>query len=203
MKKDPAERLEEIHTSGVDWKNRTIWIVGLLTEDKALQYIPALRLMDETKGTITVIVSSRGGDESGGFAIFDTLRGLKNQVVTVGYGAIYSIAALIFQAGSTRAMSPNADLMMHNGSIQMEAGDVATDSIQKIAAEAARNNSRYYCAIAHRSKIQLEDIQAWCVQERYFSAAEAVDAGLADMVLQTADTEVYRGRTFGDRPILR
>lgn len=178
--KAQEHRLEEIHTTAVDWKNRTIWIVGEIDEERGYRYVPAIRLLDETPGPIKVIIMSNGGCEPAGFAIFDTLLTLKNQVITIGFGHVYSIAALIFQAGGQRLLSNNCELMMHNGTLGLEGGDIDTDMIEKIAAEASKNNGRYHRAIAQRSGVDLQSLRQWCKDERYFSASEAITEGLAD-----------------------
>lgn len=183
--KNQSDRLVNIYEGGVDWKSRTIWIVGELPEEKAFQHVPAIRLLDETPGPIKVMIMSVGGDEGGGFAIFDTLRTLKNPVITIGFGHIFSIAALIFQAGDKRLLSINCELMMHNGSVSLEGGDVNTDLIEQISAQAVKNNGRYHRAIASRSRIALPTIRQWCKEERYFSAHEAVAEGLADEVVDS------------------
>ena len=181
--RDQSGRLNNVHTSGVDWKSRTVWIVGELDETKAYQYVPVIRLLDETPGPIKVLIMSNGGCEPGGFAIFDTLRTLRNKVITIGFGHIYSIAALIFQAGDERLMAPNCELMMHNGSIGLDGGDTNTDYIEQLAAEAVRNNGRYHRAIATRADLDLQKVSQWCKDEKYFSAEEAVAEGLADRVV--------------------
>lgn len=178
--RDQSHRLHEIHESGIDWKTRTVWIVGGLSAEKAYQYIPGIRLLDETRGGIKVSIMSNGGDEGGGFALFDTLRTLKNPVTTSTFGHAFSIAALIFQAGDTRLIAPSAEIMMHNGSVSLDGGDINTDYIEDLAAEAVKNNGRYHRAIAARAGLDLEKIVKWCKDERYFSAEEAVAEGLAD-----------------------
>jgi len=123
---------------------------------------------------------SPGGEESGGFALFDTIRSLRNKVITIGFGGIYSIAALVFQAGDTRLLAPNAQLMMHNGSISLEGGDLNTDMVQQMAKEATQNNRRYHAAIAVRCELDLQKVEEWCRQEKYFLSGEAIKEGLAD-----------------------
>lgn len=181
--KDQGSRLQGVHETGVDWKSRTVWIVGELSAEKSYQYVPSIRLMDETPGPIRVVIMSNGGEESGGFALFDTLRSLRNPVITVGFGHVYSIAALIFQAGDRRLLASNCEIMMHNGSIHLEGGDTDTDLLERIAAEAVRNNGRYHRAIADRAGVDLQKMAEWCKKERYFSAQEAVAEGLADQVV--------------------
>lgn len=182
--KDHGHRLAGIHAQGVDWKRRAVYIVGELSDEKAYQYIPALHLMDETPGAIKVFVLSPGGEEPGGWALFDTIRHLKNSTTTIGLGGVYSIAALIFQAGKTRILTPHAQLMMHNGHMAMEAGDLNSDFVKQLAQEAIQNDGRYHRAIAARSNADLRKVEDWCRDERYFLAQEAVEEGLADRLVR-------------------
>lgn len=182
---DLPNRLAEVHQAGVDWKSRTVYIVGELTEEKGYRYVPVLRMLDETPGSIKVCIMSDGGLETEGFAIFDTMNTMKNKVVTIGCGAVYSIAALIFQGGGERLLMPNADLMMHNGTLQLPPGDNNTDFIEQVAEEAKRNNGRYHRAIASRTGRSLQIVEGWCKEERYFLPQEAVDCKLADRIVKS------------------
>jgi len=176
-----TERLTDILELGVDWKTRTVYIVGEINDEKAFRLIPIIRLLDESKGPIRVLLSSPGGDEGAGFAIFDSLRLTKNPVNIYGFGGVYSIAALIFQAGERRFLAPSAQLMMHNGTVGLEpTGSIDSDKVEQLGREAAQNNARYHKAIADRSRLDLKTIREWCKMERYFLAEEAFEAGLAD-----------------------
>lgn len=184
MAKKITDRLSDILEQGIDWKTRTLYIIGAIDDEKSFRLIPIIRLLDETKGPIKIFLSSNGGDEAAGFAIFDTLRLCRNQVRIYGFGGVYSIAALIFQAGNMRFLAPNAQLMMHNGTMGVD-GDGSMDSnkIEQLGREAAQNNLRYHGAIARRCGIALTDVAAWCKDERYFLAEDAVSLGLADRLI--------------------
>lgn len=181
--KDHGGRLASCHTSGVDWKRRTVYIVGELHDEKAYQYVPALHLMDETPGKIHVFVMSPGGEEPGGWALFDTIRALRNESVTIGLGGVYSIAALIFQAGDQRLLGAHAQLMMHNGHIGLDGDELNSDYVKQLAQEAIQNDGRYHRAIALRSGAELQKVEEWCRTERYFLPEEAVKEGLADRLV--------------------
>lgn len=184
--RDNTDRIAALHETGVDWDTRTVWIVGELLDGKAYKYLPALLMLDETPGPIRVVIVSEGGEEDGGFAIYDTIRSLKNTVTTIGVGRVYSIAALILQAGDRRLLSANCQLMMHNGTVELH-GDVRSDEIKKLALESVRNDGRYHKAIADRSKVDLWDLKKWCKAERYFNAEEAVELGFADAIAGAKD----------------
>jgi ATP-dependent Clp protease protease subunit len=185
MAKKVTDRLSDILEQGVDWKTRTLYIIGAIDDEKSFRLIPIIRLLDEGKGPIKIFLSSNGGDEAAGFAIFDTLRLCRNQVRMYGFGGVYSIAALIFQAGNARFLAPNAQLMMHNGTMGIDSSDGSMDSnkIEQLGREAAQNNARYHGAIANRCSLSLTEVAAWCKDERYFLAEEAVSLGLADRLI--------------------
>jgi ATP-dependent Clp protease protease subunit len=187
--KKHSDRLSDILENGIDWKTRTLYIIGAIDDEKSFRLIPLIRLLDEGKGPIKVFLSSNGGDEAAGFAIFDTLRMCRNTVRIYGYGGVYSIAALIFQAGNLRLLAPNAQLMMHNGTMGVSGCDGSVDSnkIQQLGREAAQNDARYHKAIAERSSLHLTDVAGWCKDEKYFLAEEAVKYGLADRLIQPGD----------------
>lgn len=182
MSKNEAERLSSIHNDAVDWKTRTVWIVGPLEDEKSYKLVPLLRLLDETPGPVRVVIMSPGGGEAGGRALFDTIKLMKNEVLTYGFGAVYSIAAMLFQAGKFRYLAPHAELMMHNGTLNLE-GELETDKIEDLASEAIRSNTRYQKIIAERCGIELTTIAKWCKDERFFTAEEAFDEGLADAIV--------------------
>lgn len=183
--KDHSERLTNVHSDGIDWSTRTVWIASDLTEEKGYKLVPGIRMLDETKGTIKVAIMSCGGCENAGFAIYDALKACQSEVITIGLGEVYSIAALVFQAGERRVVFPHVDLMMHNGTTQVEGGDINTDYIEEIAKEAVRNNARYHRAIAARCGIDLQKVVQWCKDEKYFLSEEVVQEGLADEIVHT------------------
>ena len=64
--------------------------------------------------SITVRINSRGGDVQEGWAIYDLLSTSGKSIKTIGEGKIYSIATIIFLAGSEREIMKNADGLIHN-----------------------------------------------------------------------------------------
>lgn len=167
-------------------KNNVITFALLGTIDKEhLPFIMSLRQasQDDPNAIIKIILSSEGGEEDIGFAIYDTLKAMPNKVVIEGYGQVSSIASLIFQAADERYLSPNCQFMMHNGSVEMH-GDVKIDLVDQMSAHFVKNNARYYKTIADRSKVPVTKIKEWCCEEKFFTAEEAVKAKLADGIVR-------------------
>lgn len=63
---------------------------------------------------LVIRINSRGGDIQEGWAIYDLLTTSGKKITTVGDGKVYSIATIVFMAGSTRKMMKNADGLIHN-----------------------------------------------------------------------------------------
>ena len=139
----------------------------------------------EVLNDIKIIISSEGGDESIGYAIFDTLVAYNKfaPVTTHGYGQVCSIASLILQAGEERLLSPNCIFMIHNGSLELK-NSINGNLLSKMALEFKLSNERYYSCLAKRGGIPLDKIRKWCDNEHFFSAEEAVRAKFADRIIK-------------------
>lgn len=133
--------------------------------------------------TINVVISSEGGDENVGYAIFDTLMAYRKfgTVITSGYGQVCSIASLILQGGDSRYLSPNCMFMIHNGHIHVQ--DTVDDRVlEEMRTYFKNNNQRYYSNIAKRCGVPVDRVRDWCNDETFFTADEAVKAKLADKI---------------------
>jgi ATP-dependent Clp protease protease subunit len=63
---------------------------------------------------LVVKINSRGGDVQEGWTIHDLLVNSGKNIKTIGEGKIYSIATIIFLAGTEREIMKNADGLIHN-----------------------------------------------------------------------------------------
>lgn len=162
---------------------RTVYIFGHIT-DQTLSVIPQLHELDKTKGEIRIVLSSPGGEDYVGYAIYDCIKSLKNKVTIYGMGEVCSIATIIFLASGNRGLSKNTVLMIHNGSLVMGGGSpqIAMDEINKLSRHCDRTNEKYYSLINGETGIPVPIIRKWCAEERYFEAAEALANGFATYV---------------------
>lgn len=181
--KSLLERAERGLTVSADFSTRTIYLVGEVMDEMALRFLIPFAIMDEQKGPIQIILCSGGGDESAGYAIYDAIRLAKNRVSISGYGAVQSIAALIFQAAETRLLSPHCRFMIHNGTVDL-VPDTQADAVVAIGKETERNNNTYHRLLAKRSGQTIPRVREMCRDEEYFSAKEAVSFGFADGVIK-------------------
>ena len=186
MSTDQSERLDNTMKTGVDWKSRIVYVSGPIEDCQVEALIPAIRMLDETKGKIQVFINSPGGSEIGGYSLYDTLTTLNNRVDTYSFGCCFSIAPIVFQAGQKRWISANSQVMIHMGSMTFEGGDVKLEDIAKLAKECDVSNEHYTRLLASRAKVGIKEISMWCKNETYFTPEEAVKYGFADAIIKSA-----------------
>ncbi len=78
---DPAEFSNSVMNAlntKMDVENRNIYIFGEITGEVAYAFMVAFKKLDETEGTITIVLNSEGGSVEDGFAIYDTIKMAKN-----------------------------------------------------------------------------------------------------------------------------
>jgi len=130
--------------------------------------------------TITLLVNSPGGESSEGIAILNLLRQHPAQVQVVVEGLAASAASFIAMAGDEIVMAPNSQMMVHDawGLTVGNAADMQamTDLLNKIS----DNIASIYQS---RAGGTLDEWRTVMQAETWYSATEAVTAGLADRVL--------------------
>ena len=138
---------------------------------------------------INVRINSPGGMVFEGIAIYNALRLHKANVHVSIEGLAASIASVIAMAGDTITMAENAMLMIHNpygwATGDAEAMRKTADVMDKIADSIAVS----YTARTGKS---LEEMKAIMTDETWYSAAEALEAGLVDQI----DTPIQAAASF-------
>lgn len=128
---------------------------------------------------ITVHVNSPGGNVFDGIAITNALRDHPANIVVHVDALAASIASVIAQAGNKVVMGRNSMMMIHNASgyAQGEAEDL--DNMADLLRATTKNIASIY---SERAGGTAEAWLAVMKDEKWYSAEEAVAAGLADEV---------------------
>lgn len=126
---------------------------------------------------ITLHLNSPGGDAWDGVAIHNTLKDHKARVTVVVDGLAASAASLIAVAGQTVRMNRGAQLMVHDPSGL--AYGPATD-MREVADLLDKLAGSYAALYAAKAGGTTADWRAVMKAETWYTAAEAVAAGLAD-----------------------
>lgn len=148
------------------------------------------KLADMT-GDVTVRINSYGGDSFEGVAVKNALRAHDGHVTVVVDGVAASAASVIAVCGADRViMRPGAELMIHDA---WTFADGNAADLTKVAADLERTSQAMAEMYADKAGGDPEQWRDMMRAETWFSAQEAVDAGLADAVED--------GRT-AERPVL-
>ena len=130
---------------------------------------------------ITMIIDSPGGDIIAGFHLFDTILWLReegHQVTTIANGMAASMGGILLQAGSTRIMTPQSSMLIHEA--QFGAGgsfgqvEDQVDYVKKL-------QDRILTILAERSslsKIQIRN--RWKRKNWWIMSQEALELGFID-----------------------
>lgn len=153
----------------------------------------SLKSLREQVGTsedvLNVHINSGGGDVTEGFAIYDYLMALPNEVNTIAEGIVGSIATVIFQAGKKgkRKIHANSEFFIHNpywtpqSPEPMEAKDA--QALAENLKKAEEKILNFY--VQHTAGKSKEDIKEKMNMQTSFSANEAMEWGFVDEVIGT------------------
>lgn len=146
---------------------------------EAAAFVRELNALDV--GTINLYVNSPGGDVYDGVAIMNALSRHKAKVIATVDGLAASAASYIIQAADEIVMGHGAELMIHDAwSIAM--GDATT--LREVADDLDRISNTIADVYTRRAGGDIETWRAAMLAETWYSAEEAVAAGLADRVAE-------------------
>jgi ATP-dependent protease ClpP protease subunit len=134
-------------------------------------------------GDIEVHINSPGGSAFDGMAIYNALASRPGNVTTIVDGLAASAASTIAMAGRPRVMSPGAMLMIHDAMAMCMGNEADMLDTARMLSKISDNIASVYAqhsgktAAEWRDAMRGEGQQGW---ESWYTAQEAVDAGLAD-----------------------
>ena len=131
------------------------------------------------KGPLDVHINSYGGSVKDGVAITSAIRAHSAPTRTIVDGMACSAASVIMQAGDDRIVQPGAMVMIHDAS-SVVGGNPA--EVRKAADELEKFSDNIAKVYADRAGGTPEQWRSAMRDETWYTADEAVDAGLADKV---------------------
>jgi ATP-dependent protease ClpP protease subunit len=130
---------------------------------------------------VTLRINSPGGDLEAGIAIYNRLR-MVDDLTTIGDGIAASAASLIAQAGKTRRVYQNSEMMIHGAFLFISGwhnlGDLQSASKQLEAAN--EQVIQTYAERTGRDRIKLKHM---IESTTWMTGQEIVDQGFADEVI--------------------
>ena len=167
----------------IDFAHRTISLTGEIDEDVATVMNSALRcLARDSEDDITIYIQSPGGSVSAGFSIYDTVKALKCDVVTIACGMAASMGAFLLAAAGTKGKrwcQPNAEVLIHQplGGTSGQATDIRIHAEHILKTREKLNRIFSECTGQSSEKIE-NDTE----RDNIMSADEALKYGLVDKV---------------------
>ena len=165
-------------------KDRILFLGSELTDEEANLIIAQLLFLeaDDPDKDIYLYINSPGGSVSAGLAIYDTIRYLKCEVVTICVGLAASMGAFLLASGAKgkRKALPNSEIMIHqpSGGAYGQASDVKIHADHIIKTRRKLNE-----ILAERTGQPISVIEEATERDNFLSAEEALEFGLIDEIV--------------------
>ena len=168
---------------------RVIYLGTEINDDVANVVVAQLLYLDSETSSrpISLYLNSPGGSMSATMAIYDTLQYVEAEVATTCVGQAASGAAVLLAAGSPgrRSLLPHTRVVLHQPST---GGQGTISDLALHTREVLRVRAQMIEVLgAHTGQSQAR-LLADTERDKVFTAAEAVDYGLADQIIPSRRT---------------
>lgn len=166
-------------------KDRIIFLGEEVTDALASTVVAQLLFLEseDPNKDINIYINSPGGSVSAGLAIYDTMKYIKCDVSTTCLGMAASMGAFLLAGGTKgkRYALPNAQIMIH----QPSGGSKGMASDMKIVAEQIlKIKENLNNIMSENTGKPYEVIERDTDRDKYMTAAEAVEYGIIDKVVE-------------------
>jgi ATP-dependent Clp protease protease subunit len=163
-----------------------IIILGTPIDDTIANLICAQLIFLESENPdkdINIYINSPGGDITALFAIYDTMRFIRNDIATICLGQAASAAAVLLAAGTKgkRLALPHARVLLHQPYGQTGYGQAA--DIELAAKEILRMRTLLEEIVSRHTGQDVERIHRDTDRDFVMSAEEAKEYGIIDEVI--------------------
>jgi ATP-dependent Clp protease protease subunit len=167
--------------------DRIIFLGGPVMDEVANVVVAQMLFLanEDAKADINLYINCPGGGVTAGLGVIDTMRYVPGDVSTYIIGQAASMGSLIACSGARgkRYVLPHAKNLMHQPLLSGVLEGQATD-IEIEAREMLRLRDIIYAIYADTTGQTLDTITRDCDRNKWLSAKEMVDYGLADKILE-------------------
>ena len=166
-------------------KERIVFMVGPVTDETANLVVAQMLFLESENPDkdIHLYINSPGGSVTAGLSIYDTMNFIKPSVSTLCIGQAASMGAFLLSAGAKgkRFALPNSRVMIHQpmGGFQGQASDFEIHAREILTLKRKLNE----LMAAHCGR-PLEDLERDTDRDNFMNAAQALEYGLIDQVLE-------------------
>ncbi len=165
-------------------KDNVVFVTGPIDMGVANTFIAQMLFLESQnpEKDISVYINSPGGEVYAGVAMYDTIKHIKNDVVTINVGLAASAGALILAAGTKgkRYALPGSHTMIHQviGGVEGQASDV-----EITAKHMLKLRDQYAEAISKETGQKLDKVKGDMDRDYWMDAKESVKYGIIDKVM--------------------
>lgn len=165
-------------------RERIIFLGDQVTDALADLIVAQLLFLDaeDPERDVQLYINSPGGSVTAGMAIYDTMKQVRPDIVTICYGLAASMGAFLLSGGTKgkRLSLPNSRIMIHQplGGAQGQAVDIEIQAKEILYHKRTLNE-----LLAYHTGQPLEKIEADTERDFFMSAEEAKAYGLIDQVV--------------------
>jgi len=163
-----------------------IIFLGSAIDDNVANVVVAQLLFleaEDPEKDISIYINSPGGEISSGMAIYDTMKFIKNDVVTICIGQAASMAALLLSGGTKgkRFILPNSRVLIHQplGGAQGQATDIIIQ-----AEEIKRVKDMTLDILVSNTGQDKKKVAVDIERDYIMNAEEALKYGIVDKVIK-------------------
>lgn len=172
------DAIECFFSNGLWMPGRLIRLSDTVDKESATRFHDGLDVLASSPDPIFIRLNSPGGSVVDGMAIFDAVSNLSNHVTITVFGEAQSMGAIILQAADLRLMSPNATLMLHDGTAT--ANDAHVRDFQRFSEWNTAIREKWHEIFAARTSKTKAYWRRKLAHDCYYTADQALKEGLID-----------------------
>ena len=163
-------------------KERIVVVFGEIDDNTSANVIAQLLYLSnlDPSKDIQMYINSPGGSVTAGLAIYDTMKFISNNCVTIGMGLCASMGAFLLASGDMRYALKYTKIMIHQplGGARGQASD-----IKIIAEEIIKTKKLLNKILSDITKKDLSIIEKDTDRDFYMDSLEAKEYGLIDKII--------------------
>lgn len=164
--------------------HRKIFIEGEINAETACSFLKQVLFLnrEDAHKPIDVMVNSCGGEINSGLLMYDVIQSSTAPIRMYCAGKAYSMAAILIACGMHgRYILPHGELMLHQPLLGNQVGGNAS-SLKSISDSLLETKAKINAILSKHTGKSVDEIEQMTSFDHYFTAKEAVDAGLCDEI---------------------
>ena len=181
-----ANGLNEVSIESFLSGKRVLFISGMIDQKQASDFVKQIMFFSDNEENdlpVKIFIDSEGGELDAGFVIYDVIQSAPMPVELYCVGKAYSMAAVILACGKNgRYILPHSQVMIHEPLVPFGVGGKSS-SIKNLSEALMKVKYDLDAILAKHTGQSVKTLAKATATDKFFSAEEAVDFGLADKVL--------------------